>query len=281
MGRLHRGRADRGERADERPRHAARPRRHLLLGQRDRLDDGGPGELDACEEFLVNEFASHIKAFDSYPGINLTAGNYALSQVWNGDARQGLLGVAEAGDDPTSTSGGSARRRPSCGWTTGASSTDAENMDAGLRLHQLHPRPGEQRPDLEFHGYNTGLKGIEELAGDVEFRDMVFFTTEQSRDDAAGRARRPGRLVEIYSNMKAAAGADRDRTRIAHRRPTGAAVRPSRLRLPKFLLALPAMVVVGVPVRRAGRARARRQLRHQGRPTRPGRVSYSELSFDN
>ena len=48
-------------------------------------------QLSACEDFMVNEFASHIKAFDSYPGINLTQGNYALSQVWNGDALAGFV----------------------------------------------------------------------------------------------------------------------------------------------------------------------------------------------
>ena len=30
-----------------------------------------PAELAACEDFMVNQFAQHIKAFDSYPGINL------------------------------------------------------------------------------------------------------------------------------------------------------------------------------------------------------------------
>ena len=38
-------------------------------------------DLDACQEFIVNELAPHIKAFDSYPGIALTQGNYVLSQV--------------------------------------------------------------------------------------------------------------------------------------------------------------------------------------------------------
>ena len=33
-----------------------------------------PRQLDACEDYIVNTLASHIKAFDSYPGINLTPG---------------------------------------------------------------------------------------------------------------------------------------------------------------------------------------------------------------
>ena len=52
-------------------------------------------DLDACQEFTVNELAPHIKAFDSYPGIALTQGNYVLSQAWNGDARQGLIAVQD------------------------------------------------------------------------------------------------------------------------------------------------------------------------------------------
>ena len=42
--------------------------------------------------FIVNELAPHIKAFDSYPGIALDPGQLrAVSQAWNGDARQGLI----------------------------------------------------------------------------------------------------------------------------------------------------------------------------------------------
>ncbi len=39
---------------------------------------------------MVDQLAPHVKAFDSYPGYQFGQGNYALSQVWNGDARQGF-----------------------------------------------------------------------------------------------------------------------------------------------------------------------------------------------
>ena len=39
---------------------------------------------------MVNQLAPHVKAFESYPGYQFAQGNYALSQVWNGDARQGF-----------------------------------------------------------------------------------------------------------------------------------------------------------------------------------------------
>ena len=51
--------------------------------------------LDEAEDYVVNKLAPHIKAYDSYPGIALTEGKYALSQAWNGDARQGLLSTDE------------------------------------------------------------------------------------------------------------------------------------------------------------------------------------------
>ena len=38
-------------------------------------------ELSACEDFIVNELAPHVKAYDSYPGIALTEGKYALSRM--------------------------------------------------------------------------------------------------------------------------------------------------------------------------------------------------------
>jgi len=163
-------------------------------------------QLDACEEFLVNELASHIKEFDSYPGIALTSGQYALSQVWNGDARQGLLGVAEAGDD-------SDQYR----WGIGAPETElwmdnwcilkgAQNKDAAYDFINFILDPANSYTDLQYHGYHTGLKGIEELAKDIEFRDMVFFTPEQVATMKSGAVNSAqDRLVQIYSNVKAKA----------------------------------------------------------------------------
>ncbi len=165
-------------------------------------------DLDACEEFLVNEFAQHIKAFDSYPGINLTQGNYALSQVWNGDARQGLLSVEEAGDDPTRYK-----------WAVGAPETElwmdnwciakgAANLDAAYDFINFILDPVNSLIDVQFHGFNTGLKGIEESAADMPYKEMVFFT-----DDVVDRMRSQtlnssqDRLVDMYNKTKAKAGA--------------------------------------------------------------------------
>ena len=97
-------------------------------------------DLDAAEEFLVNEFAPHIKAFDSYPASTSCKGSYALSQAWNGDARAGLLAVEDAGDDAQVQVGPRRSDRPSSGWTPGAI-LRAREPRGRVRLHQLHPRP--------------------------------------------------------------------------------------------------------------------------------------------
>ncbi|MEO8363148.1 MAG: spermidine/putrescine ABC transporter substrate-binding protein [Ilumatobacteraceae bacterium] len=165
-------------------------------------------DLDACEKFLVDDFAQHIKAFDSYPGINLTQGNYALSQVWNGDARQGLISVEDAGDDP-------ARYK----WAVGAPQTElwmdnwciakgASNLDAAYDFINFILDVDNSFTDIQFHGFNTGIKGIEEIASDMPYKEMVFFT-----DEEVGRMRSQtitsaqDRLVDIYNKTKAKAGA--------------------------------------------------------------------------
>jgi spermidine/putrescine transport system substrate-binding protein len=165
-------------------------------------------DLDALEQFLVNELASHIKAFDSYPGINLTQGNYALSQVWNGDARQGLLKIIDAQGDPTQYK-----------WALGAPKTElwmdnwcilkgAKNLDAAYNFLNFILTPENSVKDLAFHGYNTGLKGIKELVPpDLKYPEMIFFDATQVATFQAGAVNSAQqRLADIYDKVKAKAG---------------------------------------------------------------------------
>ncbi|CAB4875529.1 unannotated protein [freshwater metagenome] len=165
-------------------------------------------DLDACEKFLVNDFASHIKAFNSYPGVDLTSGSFALSQVFIGDARAGLLGVQEAGEDVSRYK-----------WGIGAPMTElwmdnwcvlkgAKNRDAAYDFINFVLEPANSVKDLNYHGYNTGIVGIEDLAGDIDFKDMVFYTSAAQlatmQSGAVNSAQ--DRIVKIYSNVKAKAG---------------------------------------------------------------------------
>jgi spermidine/putrescine transport system substrate-binding protein len=163
-------------------------------------------ELSACEDFIVNELAPHVKAYDSYPGIVLTEGKYALSHVWNGDARQGLL----SSDEPDRYV-----------WGLGAPVTElwmdnwcivkgAEHPNAAHAWINYICDPEVSLKDLAYHGYNTGITGVEERARQegFEFLDLVFFSDEQvATMDPGAVNEAQGRLVEIWNKAKAASGA--------------------------------------------------------------------------
>ncbi|HEX6581718.1 MAG TPA: spermidine/putrescine ABC transporter substrate-binding protein [Actinomycetota bacterium] len=163
-------------------------------------------ELDACEEFIVNEFAPHIKAYDSYPGIALTEGKYALSHAWNGDARQGLLST----DDPDRYV-----------WGLGAPVTElwmdnwcivkgAQNPNAAHAWINFICDPDVSLKDLAYHGYNTGITGVEERAREegLEYLDMIFFSDEEvATMDPGAVNEAQQRLVDIWNKAKAASGA--------------------------------------------------------------------------
>ena len=78
-----------------------------------------------------------------------------------------------------------------------------------LRIHQLHPRSGQLAQDLKFHGYNTGITGVQEAAAaaDTPYLDMIFFTDAQLATMHAQEMNSAfDREVEIFQKMKAAAG---------------------------------------------------------------------------
>jgi spermidine/putrescine transport system substrate-binding protein len=162
-------------------------------------------ELDAAEDFIVNEFAPNIKAFDSYPGIALAQGNYALSQVWNGDARQGLLSV----DDPERYV-----------WSIGQPEADiwmdnwcipkgAPHLEEAHQWINFILDPDVSFQDMNYHGYHSGITGVQQRAEEegLEYLDMIFF------DDQTVSALQPNELntgqerrVAIWEAAKAAAG---------------------------------------------------------------------------
>ena len=162
--------------------------------------------LDEAEDYVVNKLAPHIKAYDSYPGIALTEGKYALSQAWNGDARQGLL----SSDEPDRYV-----------WGLGAPITELWMDNWCIVKGAQHPNaahawinfildPTVSLKDLAYHGYNTALTGVEDQAraAGFEYLDMVFFSDELVKTMDPGAVNEAqGRLVEIWNKAKAASGA--------------------------------------------------------------------------
>jgi spermidine/putrescine transport system substrate-binding protein len=163
-------------------------------------------ELDACEEFTVNELAPHIKAYDSYPGIALTQGKYALSHAWNGDARQGLLET----DEPDRYVWGLGAPVTELWMDNWCMVTGAKNPNAAHAWINFICDPEVSLKDLAYHGYNTGIVGVQEEAeaAGLEFLDMVFFSDEDvATMDPGAVNEAQQRLVDIWNKAKAASGA--------------------------------------------------------------------------
>ncbi|MDI2097858.1 extracellular solute-binding protein [Ruicaihuangia caeni] len=165
------------------------------------------GDLDAAEDFLVNTLAPHVSAFDSYPGgAAIPQGTHALMQVWNGDARIGIL----ESPDPDRWQ-----------WVLGAPATEiwmdnwaiaagAPNPEAAHAFIDYVLTPENQLLQVDYIGYHTGAKGIESAAEDagLPMLDLVFFSSEQVATMHEGEVTEAQqRIVEIWNKMKAAAGA--------------------------------------------------------------------------
>jgi len=163
-------------------------------------------ELDACEEFLLNELAPHVKAFVSYPGGgDMQNGNFALVHAWNGDARQGILGA----DDPDQWKWVLPTPRTEIWMDTYAIPVGAPHPNAAYAWMDYLLQPEVSLQELEYIGYHTGVKDIQPLAEEagIECLDIVFFTEEQVATMESGELNAAqDRRVEIYNKFKSAAG---------------------------------------------------------------------------
>ena len=168
--------------------------------------------IDAAEDFLVNKLAPHIKAFDSYPSTKLAEGAYSMAMAWNGDARQAYFRIKDAGGTPENWR-----------WVLGTPDTElfmdtfciaagAPNAEAAHAWINWILIPENSIKDLEYHGYNTGMKDMEqlisELAPDLVKGDMIFFKPEEVKTMHTQVLNSSiDRFVDILNKAKAKAGA--------------------------------------------------------------------------
>jgi len=160
-------------------------------------------DLDAYEDWVL-EWITSVKAFDSYPGVGLAAGDYVLSMAYNGDARQALLVF----DDPTRYVWGVGAPRTEIWMDTFAIVKGAEHVNAAYAFidHMLDPMASAH--EVEWHGYHTGVKGVEELLSDLPRADMIFFddTVVATMEPGALNAARE-RVVKIHAAARSKIGA--------------------------------------------------------------------------
>ncbi|MBA3362204.1 MAG: spermidine/putrescine ABC transporter substrate-binding protein [Acidimicrobiia bacterium] len=161
-----------------------------------------PAHLDHAEEVLLTELAPHLKAFDSYPGVTLVAGEYVLSQAWNGDARVAVI------EDPERYKWGLGAPKTELWVDTWAILKSAANVDAAYAWINNILDPAVSAKEIEWHGYDTAVLGTQEhLPADLPAPEIIFFTEEEKSRLVAGEVNEAqDRIVEIYNNLQAAAG---------------------------------------------------------------------------
>jgi spermidine/putrescine transport system substrate-binding protein len=127
--------------------------------------------------------------------------------VWNGDARAGLLAVEDAGDDPSKYTWGLGAPKTELWMDNWAIVKGAKNLDSAYDFINYILDIENSAKELAYHGYNTGVKGIEEKMKDTKYPEIIFFSPEQVKNMVPGVVNKAqDRQVEIYNKVKAAAG---------------------------------------------------------------------------
>ena len=88
--------------------------------------------------------------------------------------------------------------------------TEAEHVNAAYAWINFILQPDISLKDLEFHGYNTGIKGVQEAAeeADLPYLDVIFFDEAQVATFEAGAVNSATETtVKIWDEAKAKAGA--------------------------------------------------------------------------
>lgn len=165
-----------------------------------------PAVLDETADVLVNKVGPNVKVFDSYPGGGaIPQSSAALLQAWNGDARQGIL----ASKTPQKWKWVAPPEGANLWMDTWAIVKGAKNTAAAYAFINNMLDPEVSYRELDYIGYNTGIKGIEATARAKKLKlpELVFLTPERVAQLTASQVvESQQRRVEIISEMKAKAG---------------------------------------------------------------------------
>lgn len=160
-------------------------------------------KLNAARDFLVKNIAPNVQAFESYVSATIAQNGRVLAHSWNGDARQGML----SNPDPERYKW----VKPSEGagqfvdnWCIPVGS---KNIDAAHDFINYVLDPEISLRELEYIGYNTCVRGIEEAAGNVELPELIFYTPQETEKlvfDIVPESQE--KRVAIFNELTAAAG---------------------------------------------------------------------------
>ena len=157
-------------------------------------------DLDHAEEVLIDELAPHVKAFDSYPATPCSRAPTCCPGVERRRPRG-----RDRGPRALHVGARCAEHR-----AVGRQLVHPQGRRTSrgrLRLDQLHPRPRDVGHEIDYHGYNTAVKGMQTTCPRTSPTEIIFFTEEEIALRAGEVNSAQDRLDEINNNVKAAAGA--------------------------------------------------------------------------
>jgi len=159
-----------------------------------------PAELDRIRGIMIDEVAPHLKAFDSFPGVAVAAGEYAIAHTWSGDARFGML----ESDDLAWALPGPVNELWIDSWCI---SSKAQNVDAAYAWIDFLYTFEAATLEVDFTGYDSGLTGLrEQLPDTVRFQEVVYFDEDRAESLQPGEVNEAQDTIQsIYDAVKAAA----------------------------------------------------------------------------
>lgn len=163
-------------------------------------------ELDACEEYLVNKIAPHIRAFLATATTAVAQGGFTLLHAYNGDARQAVLGA----DKPENWKFVYPTPTANLWMDTWAIARGTQHPDAAYAFINFMLDPDIAFNEVKYIGYANGVKGVEERAkkSDVEYTNLIFPSAKvMARLTPSELNSATGRHVKILNRVMARSGA--------------------------------------------------------------------------
>nr|WP_244953974.1 spermidine/putrescine ABC transporter substrate-binding protein [Spelaeicoccus albus] len=162
--------------------------------------------LDACEKFLVNKIAPHIKAYLSTATSAVSQGGFTLLHAYNGDARQAIM-ASKHPDKwkfvyPTPTA--------NLWMDTWAIARGTQHPDAAYEFINYMLEPDVSFNEMQYIGYATGVGGVEARARreKVKYTELIFPADDVMKRLTPSKINSATeRLNEILNKTKARSGA--------------------------------------------------------------------------
>ena len=202
----------RGQRQLLGARHAGEPGWHVLLGEWHRLEhreDRRPRRVRGLRRRQVRHAHQGLRQL---PVDKIAEGAYAVSMAWNGDARAAYPQIVDAGGNVDDWVWGLGSPTTELWMDNYCIAAGAPNPDAAHSWINWILIPEVSIKDLDYHGYNSGMKNMSKLLAELEpdltYGDMIFFKDEQVQTMKTQVINSSlDRLVDILNKVKAAAGA--------------------------------------------------------------------------